>query len=99
MYLTPQKIILLFTDHVQKYLLILKYYNSFYAQLLYYLKSVAMNLYLGNHKQGLSHIDDNNTVYPHPFAVHRSLSRILADFALNVFLNNFGNFVNFLGNF
>ena len=36
------------------------------------------------------------TVYPHPFAVHRSRPRILADFALKVSLNNFGNFVNFL---
>ena len=25
------------------------------------------------------------TVYPHPFAVHRSLPRILSDFALKVF--------------
>ena len=37
------------------------------------------------------------TVYPHPFAVHRSRPHILADFAPKVFFNNFGNFVNFLG--
>ena len=37
-----------------------------------------------------------NTVYPYPFTVHRLRPRILADFALKVFKNNF---VNFLGHF
>ena len=32
---------------------------------------------------------------PHPFVVHRLLNRLLADFALKVFFNNFVNFVNF----